>query len=733
MEYLLSTNRLWIAFRAVFLSRKTFPALLVLAVAIAFILAEVPWRKISSFEKLRANHATSETLFQDRHGRNLHILRTDFHERSLSWVPLDKISPALITSLLNGEDKAFFRHEGVDWIAAIRSAIMAISDKRAPHGASTITMQLASHLDPALSAGHGKYRRSVFQKALQVLAAWSLEIRWSKYEILEAYFNFVSFRGELRGIEAAARGLFGKRPSGLNIDEAVLLVALIRSPNASLKLVVQRACLLLGKMLTVSDCSEIRASAKRVLQSPYILRREFSDAPHAVRRIISQTKYNKSENPIRTTIDRNIQRHSLRSVRRHLLELRGKNVEDAAVLVADNKTGEILSYIGSSGSLSNAPFVDGISARRQAGSTLKPFIYGMALEERLLTASTLIWDAPLEIKVSIGGVYQPKNYDNVFHGSVSVREALAASLNTPAVRTIQRVGPARVVARLEALGFSGLEQPDFYGASLALGSADVALWDMVNAYRSLANGGMKNSLKLRPIPNEKTNQVMDPRVAFIITSILADRESRSRTFGFESPLATPFFSAVKTGTSKDMRDNWCIGFSELYTVGVWVGNFSGEPMWNVSGISGAGPIWRDIMDFLHSRKGSVFPAAPPGIVSRYINIAKSGHTYQEFYLDGTAPTTEYELVAPKPVSARPGISYPTDGAIFAVDPDVPKSFERLSFVATNISKDHGWQLNGKYIGPADAPLLWKPTIGKYALTLVSESGEIVANVRFTVR
>ena len=210
-------------------------------------------------------------------------------------------------------------------------------------------------------------------------------------------------------------------------------------------------------------------------------------------------------------------------------------------------------------------------------------------------------DTPLDIAV-LNGIYQPKNYDSEFRGLVTSRVALASSLNVPAVRTLSLVGIEPFLSKLRQLGIKDLnESGDFYGPSLALGSADVSLWELVNAYRTLANEGAWSELHLSPEAEyfPKPKRIFSKEGAFLVSDILSDREARSSTFGLENPLATRFWTAVKTGTSKDMRDNWCIGYSRKYTVGVWVGNFSGEPMWNVSGITGAAPIWIEMMNWLH--------------------------------------------------------------------------------------------------------------------------------------
>ena len=264
-----------------------------------------------------------------------------------------------------------------------------------------------------------------------------------------------------------------------------------------------------------------------------------------------------------STLDRDLQGFALDALRRHVAEVHERNVDDGAVVVVENSTGEVWAYVGGTGALSSAPYVDGVRAMRQPGSALKPFLYALALERRLLTPASLLEDTPLELPEQ-RGLYRPLDYDREFRGLVSMRVALASSLNVPAVRTIGMVGVEAFTGQLRMLGFEGIvEQGDYYGAALALGSADVRLWDLVNAYRTLANGGRYSAMRLFTRRRAGASRGKSTRraTAFLISDILADRASRAATFGLENSLATRFWSAVKTGTSKDMRDNWCVGYT----------------------------------------------------------------------------------------------------------------------------------------------------------------------------
>jgi penicillin-binding protein 1C len=422
----------------------------------------------------------------------------------------------------------------------------------------------------------------------------------------------------------------------------------------------------------------------------------------------------------------------LEVLRRHLLAVRAQHVYDGAILVADNATGEVLTYVAGSGNLSSARYVDGIQARRQPGSALKPFLYGMALEQRLLTAASLLEDTPLDLSV-LGGLYRPRNYDERFRGLVTVRTALAASLNIPAVRTLELVGAEAFVQQLRRLGFEGVSAAgEYYGPSLALGSMDVSLWELVNAYRALANGGVWSPLHLMASEPEAkaARRVFSEQTAFLLSHILSDRDSRSVTFGLENPLATRFWSAVKTGTSKEMRDNWCIGYTRHYSVGVWVGNLSGEPMRNVSGVTGAAPIWLEVVSWLHHARPNPSISPPPGVLATRVTFpaeVEPGRT--EWFLHGTEPQASLQRLA----EGFPRILSPVSGTVIALDPDIPPARQRLIFEGDAGNLSLRWVLDGRDLGYAARPLLWEPSPGQHTMSLVDQDRRVLDTVTFIVR
>lgn len=677
---------------------------------------------LPAFQEVKSSHKKSDALLLDRHGKVIHELRVDSMGRRLEWVGLGEISPALIKSVIHSEDRRFYEHRGVDWTAAGSAALGYLFGKT-QRGASTLTMQLASMLDKSLTPRGSK--KTIPQKWAQMKAATDIESTWTKKEIIEAYLNLVTFRGELQGIAAAARGLFGKEPHGLAENEALLLAVLIRSPNASGADVSHRVCRLRESMKSSTRCEDLESLVDRTLTVPYLLRQRVALAPHVAHALLNGTT-----SSVLSTLDGDLQRFAAAALGHHIGAVRSQNVMDGAVLVVENRTGEILAYVGNIGKESSAWHVDGVRGKRQAGSTLKPFLYALALERRLLTPASLLDDSPLDVSTSTG-IYKPENYESDYKGMVSVRTALASSLNVPAVRVINVTGVGPFVQKLRDMRFSHLESDDYYGPSVALGSADVSLYELVNAYRTLANRGVWSKVKLTPEKTKgKGTRVFTEETAFVVTDILSDREARSATFGLENPLVTRFWTAAKTGTSKDMRDNWCIGYSSRYTVGVWVGNFSGHSMWNVSGVAGAAPVWLEIMNWLHKDSKSRPPQRPAGVIASQVQFKDGVEPERaEIFKGGTERTS----IAIARGHEEPRIAYPADGTIIALDPDIPEENQVIVFEAEAPDKLSRWVLNNEDIGPANDIVLWKPRNGKYVLSILNSEDKIVDSIEFKVR
>ncbi|MFM9916036.1 MAG: penicillin-binding protein 1C [Rhizobacter sp.] len=703
--------------------------------AAALLLALEAGAVVPRFDDVRALHAPSDTTLLDRHGTPIQTLRTDASVRRLPWLPLSEMSPALLHAIVLSEDRHFHEHSGVDW-GALASSAWANAWNTRTRGASTLTMQLAGLLDERLERPVGG--RSVTQKLGQIARARELEARWSKAQILEAYLNSVAWRGELVGINALSQTLFGKHASGLDTHEAAVAAALVRGPNASAAVVTQRACGVLqaqglscGGLGTLVELALVRRGGPALAEQL---------APHAARYALASVK--KPQATLRTTIEASTQRVANEALRRQLVELAGRQVEDGAVLVLDNASGDVLAWVGSSGDLSDAAQVDGVLARRQPGSTLKPFVYGLAFEQRLITPATLLDDSPAQLATATG-LYLPQNYDRGFKGWVSARTALGSSLNVPAVRVGAMLGAEALWARLNAFGFELPESGGYYGDSLALGSADVTLLALTNAYRAMANGGMMSPVTLlRPSTSSAVTsaasraaprRVASAAATYLVTDILSDNNARALTFGLDSALALRAPVAVKTGTSKDLRDNWCIGYSDRYTVGVWVGNASGAPMHDVSGISGAAPVWRSVMQHLHEAVPAGRAAAPAGVVIARTRFEGAREPVRdELFIAGTeSPRPLPNMQAAPgmlPAASAFGIRSPRSGSLYAIDPDMPPRAQRITFEG----EAGTWVLDGQVVGRGSS-LHWTPWPGRHQLTLRGREGRTLQTVRFEVR
>ena len=740
---------------------------------------------LPTFDEVRTDFRPSDTVMLSTEGEVLQRLRTDATVRRGQWVPLADVSPALRQALVLSEDKRFFEHSGVDWRAASAAAWGNLWNQRT-RGASTITMQLAGLLDGDWRQGPGG--RTVVQKLGQTVAAQVLDRRWRKDQILEAYLNLVPFRSELVGIDALSRTLFGKAAHGLDDREAAVAAALVRAPNARPALVAQRACGVLRDMQASTSALHRRAKGQAPAAGPTVdcdaleffttaaLQRRAFDAsegvaPHFARHLLRQRFKDGAVPPERvpSTLRAPLQRFAVQSLQQHLRELRGRNVEDGAVLVLDNATGAVLAWVGSSGALSQASEVDGVLALRQPGSTLKPFLYAQAIAEQRLTAASLVHDSPAQITTA-SGLYIPQNYDRQFKGWVSVRTALAASLNVPAVRALVMVTPDAFHRQLGAAGLPLRESGDYFGYSLALGSPEVPLLHLTNAFRTLANGGRASAVAVAADAKPLFTPALDARAAFIVGDILSDGNARARTFGTDSVLATRFWSAVKTGTSKDMRDNWAVGWSERYTVGVWVGNASGAAMHDVSGTSGAAPIWAAVMGFLHAREPSRAPRAPPGLMRAPVRfgpapLAPAGSppleaARQEWFVPGTqqalfaidsiaysayaerargqkdqkssvgSATTASAATAATVITTGARITAPAPGTVVALDPDIPPARQRLHLRASG--QGLYWRMDGKPLGRGPQ-VAWLPWPGRHVIQITDAAGTVLDEVRIEVR
>ncbi len=671
------------------------------------------------YASVRADWKPSEAWLYDRDGRLLDSERVNFERRRLAWVALKDISPEVRNTVVAAEDHRFWSHGGVDWLAMASAARSRWTGGRS-RGASTLPMQLAAFLAPELAQPG---QRGWLAKLRQMRAAQALADDWTHEQMLEAYFNLLPLRGEAQGIGAGAQSLFGKTPAEMGRTDAALFAGLLPNPAAGAEALGKRAC----RIAKAADCGAIDAAAATLVSGERAARFDPALAPHLATRLLD-----KPGKRVTTTIDRRIQAAAIVALRRQLSGLGSDRVRDGAVVVLDNATGEILAYVGGVGLKSTAAQVDGANARRQAGSTLKPHLYAQVIEHGWLTAASILDDSPVQLDTA-SGLYVPKNYDHSFKGPVSVRHALASSLNVPAVRALVIDDVQQFRDRLWALGYHGLvEDGEYYGFSLALGSAEVSLVEQANAFRALANQGRWSPVHfLKGEKTEAPRQIVGAPAAFIVGDILSDASARTDAFGADSALRLPFWAAAKTGTSKGMRDNWCIGWSDRYTVAVWVGNLEGDSMRAVSGTSGAAPVWRDVMLALHAGSPGKAPKMPAGVEARQIALPGTREPpRREYFLTGTA---QAEMAAAPQAARRPRITSPVSGSVYALDPDIPIDRQRLAVIVSGDVPGYRLILDKTPLGDADAGQQILPRPGIHMLTLVDPGGKMIDRVRFTVR
>jgi penicillin-binding protein 1C len=610
-------------------SRRFWKVCLILVLLCLFV------RSLPYFAPIRATNLVQDRRaveFSDRNGLPLGTLLSRDQDHTAT-TPLNRVSPHFIHAILAAEDGRYYQHGALEMRAIVRSLISSLQARRITSGASTITMQLARMIDPA--------PRTLSAKLDEIWLSWRLVAGMSKDEILDAYINRLPMGGNIYGVEAASRIYFGMPASELNIAQASILAAIPNNPNylnpydywEPLK---RRQRYVLNRM--VKDKYISREQADRAYKEEISLQSRQQGiiaAPHFLFWLANQLP---QEHPshIRTTIDRPLQQFVQAQVQQIIRLLAPNNVHHAAALVIDNHTGEVLAYVGSPDYFSDAQIGrnDGVQALRQPGSTLKPFVYQLALEKRVIRPNTVLADVPTRYAIPGAKLYSPADYSQTFQGPVRVRVALANSLNIPAVRVLEKVGVPTFLERLHQLGFEHLTHPpDYYGLGLTLGSGEVSLWELARAYVILAHRGQNMPIvttfshifgsKIQnppppypPLLREGASQLENPSTWALITDMLNDAHARAQAFGVDSVLNLPFPAAVKTGTSSNFRDTWTVGFTTDYTVATWVGNFDGEPMRHVSGVMGAAPLWNRIMLHLHEHHEPGTFESPAGLVQR---------------------------------------------------------------------------------------------------------------------
>lgn len=553
-------------------------------------------------------------LMLDRNGTTLdHWVRPDYYRHRT--VDLDIIPQDLIQATLAAEDKRFFSHGGIDFRATARALKDSWDQKRFVSGASTITQQTVKICSQ-------KSSRTFKTKIRECLTARHVELTHDKNEILSAYFNHLDYGNRSQGPLQAARHYFGKPLSQLSLAECALLAGLPqapsrlnprRNPDAAIK----RRNWILDRMQIVYNIPESRINPAK--KEPLLLRHKSPtrNAPH----LMHALRRNTSDNNIQTSLSAPLQRDIHRIVSTQLQALTDKHIQHAAVVVIHNPTGEILAHIGTPNfHLSNAGQIDASQIARSPGSALKPFTYLLAFQKAGMTPATIIPDIPTSY-ADLRGDKNFINYDRRYKGPVTIHHALANSLNVPAIRALNAAGGAdALIKSLKKFGVTSLtKDARHYGLGLTLGSGEIPLMELSNAYATLARMGT-----YRPMTFFKTNSSSphtpksDPDY-WMLAQTMSNNAARTAAFGANSPLRLPFPCAVKTGTSTDFRDNWCLGFTAEFTVGVWAGNLDNTPMRGISGMTGAGPIFHATMMRLHEDHPATWFTQPEGMAQCHVH------------------------------------------------------------------------------------------------------------------
>ncbi len=595
----------------------------------------------------RADLAMAENCrFVDRNGTLLRFLPDARGERHL-FLPAKDIPEIVKEAFIAAEDRRFYSHPGFDPAAILRALRDNLREGRIVSGASTISQQAARLVHPR--------ERSIRAKAVEILRSVRMERVLTKEEILEQYLNRVPLGNNLRGVELASRVYFGKTARNLSPAEAAFLASLAKAPGRlnpygpHLAELLARKDRVLGRMARCGYLTEeaMKEARKRpVSLSPF----EFPNgAPHTVDLLLARGI--RGPGIHRTTIDASLQTAVERIAASQEARLAGRKVRQAAVIVVRNDTMEVMA---ATGSLDYGPrdrgYNNGTVALRSAGSTLKPFLYAVALESGF-TASSLLNDT-LQVYRAPEGDYSPDNFDRKEYGPVTVRAALANSLNISAVKMVKdvsRVRFERFLSEARLLAPKTAFDPE-YGLGLAIGNPEIRLESLVAAYGMLANDGVYRPLRYLADKGSgptRPRRLLSPETAFIVGDILSDPSARLLAFGTPRNFDFPFRVSIKTGTSTHYRDGWIVGYTTDYTVGVWTGNFDGSPSEGASGSYGAAPIFRQIMDVLHGEAPPVAPVPPEKVesvsvcgISGMLPGPGCRNTTTEYFIAGTAPGRE---------------------------------------------------------------------------------------------
>jgi penicillin-binding protein 1C len=601
------------------------------------------------------------------------VINPDYGRQT--YLELHQFPEIFLQATLVSEDTNFYQHPGVDLAALARAIFFNTLERRITSGASTITQQLVRNMLGV------KRDRGFSEKLLEAAYAIRINNYYSKDKILELYLNTIYYGNQSYGAQTAALNYFGKNLIDLDKAELTILAGLPQSPSnynplVNLPLAKKRQQYVLNQLIEKKYLTE--QEAETIYNQPLKFNNNSAafKAPHFIHYVLNQLDQtygpdlvNYGGLQVTTTLDYNLQLSAQRIIDRRLDELSTKNVTNAAALAAA-PNGQILVWIGSRNYFdeSIAGQVDIIQALRQPGSALKPFLYLLALEKGY-TAASILPDLPYTFQTD-SGPYSPKNYDLDYRGPVRLRRALANSLNIPAVRMLEKLGLNNFLNFLRNFGLESLNRPsEYYGLALTLGGGEVRFYELFRAYLALANSGnliepsvilkVEQSALSKPhdlsSKMEKLSEWQAPlsrnllgshgrQNSYIITDILSDANARLESFGENNILELPFPAAVKTGTTRNFRDNWTFGYSPQRIVGIWVGNADSSPMENLSGIDGAGPIWHDLMIEAHRQLPIQQFAKPTGLkilniceISGLLSTSLCNNQIQEIFLSGTEP------------------------------------------------------------------------------------------------
>lgn len=699
-------------------------ALIALVIGVLAAIGYVVWisRDLPTPGKLSNPDIKDSTKILDRDGELLYSFYKDYNR---IYVPLDKIPEDLRKATIATEDKDFYENKGFSPWAYLRVAKDAILHGRMT-GGSTITQQLVKN-------GLLTSERHLNRKIKELILAVQVEKKYSKDEVLEMYLNNVPFGGTAVGVEAAANLYFDKKAEELTLAESAFLAGLPQSPtyyspfSGDDKAYLGRSQQVLKRMREDNYITEAQEKAAYAQIEKFKFTRKDGaiKAPHFVmyirRRLVDQFGESAVENGnlvVKTTLDYDVQKEAEKIVKEEIEKLEDYDVTNGAAIVLDPKTGEILAMVGGAdyfdeendGNFNAA--VDGI---RQPGSSLKPVMYATAFEKGY-TPATLLMDIQTEFPGGDGEPYKPVNYDGKYRGPVHVRFALGNSLNVPAVKLLAKVGVKPVMQQAYQMGIEEWQPTqanvDNVGLSLVLGGRETTLLEIVSAYSVFANKGVRNEpysileiedtkgKEIYKKDKEEGSQVLSEESAFLISHILYDNNARSEAFGPSSALNIPGKTvAVKTGTTDEKRDNWTIGYTPSYVVGVWVGNNDNSQMNPriASGVTGASPIWNRIMkEVLKDKKNEEFEK-PENVVAVEIDTLGGGQPIDgqpkrvEYFTKGTEPTTKSPIYAELKISKHQGDKKANDEEISKGDYDVR---EYISFTEEDpVSTDgkNRWQ------------------------------------------